>query len=210
MEGKTLTGLEAEAEILKEMISEMWEEDPDNLQICVWLRKLASLRVRQQRYEEAAYIFQRLKKLFAEHFGADDLLVIDCLFWLGVVEHLKGNPGQAATILVSAFGMLSASNYSARVLRARILYAFARVAIDLSKFDEAEFTLHAAVNIMTGWLGSGLATAPDRLLAHDIIGLLGTVLAGNRKLAEAQFVKEMLSGDSCPDCRRQVENRQAA
>jgi hypothetical protein len=187
----------SEVERLTDLVSRLWEEDPDNIEICAHLRTLGSYRVLQGEYAEASYIFRRLKELLTQHHGPYDLSVVEALDWIAVMEILQSRIEGAEGLLRDALALLSECGYPALPMRAKILLHLGHVLIEKGRCAPAEEKLKQAASLQLYWLKTGLAGQCDRSLLCDIMVTLRRLFVVTERHAEVKEIDQIFS--SRPD-----------
>jgi tetratricopeptide (TPR) repeat protein len=158
-----------EVERLNDLISRLWEANPDDVEIPKQLRSLGSYYVLQGAYSEASYVFKRMRQLISRHYGPYDLQVVEAMDWEGVLDILQGAPLAAEESLRNALAILSEGPFPALSLRAKLLLHLGHVLIEKANYLEAEERLKQAASFQLYWLKTGLAATDDRSLLCDIM-----------------------------------------
>lgn len=189
----------SEADRLAELISVMWEEDPENVEICRHLRTLGSYKVLDGSYSEASFIFKRLRSLLARHSGPYDLSVVETLDWIGVMEILQDQIERAGETFLNALAILSECGFPALPMRAKLLLHLGHVLIEQKDFALAEVKLKQATSFQLCWLKTGLAQSTDRALMCDIMVTLRRLFHLTNRQHEVKEIDRILAASNSID-----------
>lgn len=193
-----------EVDRLNDLISSLWEVDPDDVEIPKHLRSLGSYHVLQGSYSEAAYVFKRMRQLMSRHYGPYDLQVVEAMDWEGVLDILQGAPLAAEESLRNALAILSEGPFPALSLRAKLLLHLGHVLIEKSSYIEAEDKLKQAASFQLFWLKTGLAAVDDRSLLCDIMVTLRRLFVLTERPEQVKEIDQIFVNN--PARAKQLDN----
>lgn len=134
---------------LKLLETEIFKDDPGNINLAITKTSLAMCKSTLKKYSEAEALFKSAYQIFRKSkIAADEVPLIQCITRLGNVLLIEGKHEEAAQMLLPHYNELRSTGSNQRAMG--IIYCLARLFYDQAKFVDARPLFENALNLSLG------------------------------------------------------------